>query len=88
MATSEHAKGQAGNSSIYFFDIIKAACFKKGMGKGWSGEKEEKKDKRLRGQGLHPPWLVAGRKKRNTERKKNALCRKVSNIQRAKGQRV
>lgn len=83
MATSEHAKGQAGNSSIYFFDIIKAACFKKGMGEGWSGDKEEKKDKRLRGQGMHPPQLVAGRKK-----KKNTLCRKVSNIQRAKGQRV
>lgn len=87
MATSEHAKGQAGNSSIYFFDIINAACFKKGMGKGWSGEKEEERDERLRGRGMHPPQLVAGREKKERKKKK-PLCRKVSNIQRAKGQRV
>lgn len=44
MATLEHAKGQAGKSSIYLFsDKIEAACFMKGMKNGWDGKKAERK---------------------------------------------
>lgn len=46
---------------------------KKGMGKGWSGEKEEERDKRLRGQGMHPPQLVAGRKKKERKKKNHSV---------------